>query len=143
MTHPCIQSICLKLTLFLHLPQVRLSVYHYPLAMYIKTEDPDLPAFYYDPLIHPIPAYKSTSSKIADDVGDDDDDFALPEHVEPFLQDTPVYTERTASGIALLWAPKPFNQRSGRTRRACDVPLVAAWFQEHCPPNYPVKVGAC
>eukprot|EP00983_Pelagomonas_calceolata_P121599 1160813-Pelagomonas_calceolata.AAC.16 len=51
-----------------------------------------------------------------------------------------VYTESTASGIALLWAPKPFCHRSGRTRRACDVPLVAAWFQEHCPPNYPVKV---
>lgn len=40
-------------------PQVRLSSYHYPLSMYIKTEDPDLPAYYYDPLIHPIPAYKS------------------------------------------------------------------------------------
>jgi hypothetical protein len=52
-----------------------------------------------------------------------------------------VYSDSTASGIALLWAPKPFNQRSGHTRRACDVPLVAAWFHEHCPPNYPVKVG--
>jgi len=51
-----------------------------------------------------------------------------------------VYTESTASGIALLWAPKPFCHRSGRQRRACDVPLVASWFQEHCPPNYPVKV---
>lgn len=39
--------------------QVRLSVYHHPLSMYIKTEDPDLPAYYYDPLIHPIPAYKT------------------------------------------------------------------------------------
>jgi hypothetical protein len=36
-----------------------MSTYHYPLSMYIKTEDPDLPAFYYDPLIHPIPAYKA------------------------------------------------------------------------------------
>jgi len=39
--------------------KVRLSLYHEPLSMYIKTEDPDLPAFYYDPLIHPLPAYKS------------------------------------------------------------------------------------
>lgn len=39
--------------------KVRLSVYHEPLSMYIKTEDPDLPAFYYDPLVHPLPAYKS------------------------------------------------------------------------------------
>lgn len=41
---------------------MRLSTYHYPLTMYIKTEDPDLPAYYYDPLIHPIPAYKSRRS---------------------------------------------------------------------------------
>lgn len=43
--------------------KVRLGVYHEPLSMYIKTEDPDLPAFYYDPLIHPLPAYKSGRSK--------------------------------------------------------------------------------
>lgn len=42
--------------------KVRLGVYHEPLSMYIKTEDPDLPAFYYDPLIHPLPAYKSGRS---------------------------------------------------------------------------------
>ena len=34
--------------------KVRLSTYHHPMVMYIKMEDPDLPAFYYDPLIHPI-----------------------------------------------------------------------------------------
>lgn len=123
--------------------KVRLAVYHHPLTMYIKTEDPDLPAYYYDPLIHPIPAYKSkrTTPRLdEEDVGGDDDDWVLPEGVDPLLSDTPLYSETTASGIALLWAPKPFNQRSGRTRRACDVPLVASWFQEHCPPTYPVKV---
>ena len=43
-----------------------LGPYHAPLCMYIKTEDPDLPAFYYDPLIHPIPFYKTggASSKV-------------------------------------------------------------------------------
>lgn len=30
--------------------------------------------------------------------------------------------------------------RTGRTRRAVDVPLVNSWFQEHCPQKYPVKV---
>ena len=38
---------------------MRLSTYHHPLSMYIKTEDPDLPAYYYDPLIHPIAAYRT------------------------------------------------------------------------------------
>ncbi len=33
---------------------VFLSKYHTPQVVYIKTEDPDLPAFYYDPLINPI-----------------------------------------------------------------------------------------
>lgn len=39
-----------------------------------------------------------------------------------------------------MFAPHPFNTRSGRTRRAIDVPLVNAWFQERCPSSYPVKV---
>ena len=101
--------------------------------MYIKTEDPDLPAYYWDPLIHPIPFYKTDKresrkqSGIEEEV--EDDDFMLPEDLEPFLSDTPLYTENTASGIALLWAARPFNQRSGRTRRAIDVPLVNCWFQ--------------
>ena len=34
--------------------QVQLAWYHTPNVVYIKTEDPDLPAFYYDPLINPI-----------------------------------------------------------------------------------------
>lgn len=28
----------------------------------------------------------------------------------------------------------------GRCRRAIDVPLVKAWYKEHCPPGQPVKV---
>jgi pre-mRNA-processing factor 8 len=64
----------------------------------------------------------------------------LPEDVVPFLQDTPLFTDNTANGIALLWAPRPFNLRSGRSRRAQDIPLVKTWYKEHCPPGHPVKV---
>eukprot|EP00951_Prasinocladus_malaysianus_P019770 scaffold160363_cov39-Prasinocladus_malaysianus.AAC.1 len=39
--------------------KVRLATYHHPQVMYIKIEDPDLPAYYYDPLIHPIAFYKT------------------------------------------------------------------------------------
>ena len=53
--------------------------------------------------------------------------------VEPFLGETPLYTDNTAAGIALLWAPHPFCKRSGHMRRAVDVPLVNNWFHEHCP----------
>ena len=56
------------------------------------------------------------------------------------MQDCPLYSENTANGIALLWAPRPFNLRSGRCRRALDVPLVKSWYREHCPAGQPVKV---
>lgn len=58
---------------------------------------------------------------------DDDEEFELPEYLEPFLKETPLYTDNTANGIALLWAPRPFNLRSGRTRRAIDIPLIKNW----------------
>ena len=133
--------------------KVAVSVYHYPSVMYIKADDPDLPAFYYDPLLHPIASYKSQRSERRrgekgeeagdqgnDDEVDDDDDFTLEEDVAPLLSEYPLYTDSTAAGIALLFAPRPFNQRSGRTRRAIDVPLVSSWYQEHCPSGHPVKV---
>lgn len=66
-------------------------------------------------------------------MGDDDDEFALPEGVAPLLEEEELYGEHTAAGIALLWAPHPFNRRFGRTRRVLDVPLVNSWFQEHVP----------
>ena len=93
--------------------KVQLSTYHYPMVAYIKMEDPDLPAFYFDPLIHPIPPHQSQGPKLESwEVGDDEeDDFVLPEGVDPFLVEQPLYTETTAAGIALLWAPRPFDLR--------------------------------
>jgi pre-mRNA-processing factor 8 len=112
--------------------KVKLCIYHTPMIMYIKTEDPDLPAFYYDPLINPITSTSKVDrrEKKASEA-EDEDDFSLPEHVEPLLKGTPLYTDTTAAGISLLFAPRPFNMRSGRTRRAEDIPLVSEWFKEH------------
>ena len=109
--------------------------------VFIKTEDPDLPAFYFDPLINPIS--KSRTAVKTEDVYPEEDPenpFRLPDFVTPLLEDAPLYTDNTANGISLLWAPKPYNTRSGSTRRAVDVPLVANWYKEHCPPGMPVKV---
>ncbi|KAI3919769.1 hypothetical protein MKX01_000210 [Papaver californicum] len=119
--------------------KVKLCVYHTPMIMYIKTEDPDLPAFYYDPLIHPILSTNKDKKERKDDE-EEDDDFVMPEGVEPLLENTQLYTDTTAAGISLLFAPRPFNMRSGRMRRAEDIPLVSEWYKEHCPPSYPVKV---
>ncbi|MCP9259169.1 Pre-mRNA-processing-splicing factor 8 [Dirofilaria immitis] len=107
-------------------------------VVFIKTEDPDLPAFYYDPLINPIAQRSAEKSKEPSPI--DDEDFILPEEVEAIFSETPLYTENTGNGIALMWAPRPFNMRSGRTRRAIDVPLVKSWYREHCPSGMPVKV---
>ncbi|BAS92421.1 Os05g0163250, partial [Oryza sativa Japonica Group] len=121
--------------------KVRLGVYHTPMIMYIKTDDPDLPAFYYDPLINPITSTSKVDRRERRTIEEDEDeDFCLPDGVEPLLKGTELYTDTTAAGISLLFAPKPFNMRSGRTRRAEDIPLVSEWYKEHCPPAYPVKV---
>ncbi|XP_017297957.1 LOW QUALITY PROTEIN: pre-mRNA-processing-splicing factor 8-like, partial [Diaphorina citri] len=97
--------------LYNNLPHyVHLSWYHTPNVVFIKTEDPDLPAFYFDPLINPISHRHSV--KTAEPLPDDDEEFILPEDVQPLLQETPLYTDNTANGISLLWAPRPFNMRS-------------------------------
>jgi pre-mRNA-processing factor 8 len=72
--------------------------------------------------------------------GSDNDDFVLPDYVEPFLVGKELENDLTAEGIALWWAPEPYCRRSGRMRRAQDLPLVKNWYLEHCPPGQPVKV---
>ncbi|KAJ1984313.1 hypothetical protein H4R34_000737 [Dimargaris verticillata] len=138
---------------------VRIAPYHYPTVVYVKTEDPDLPAFYFDPVINPISARHLRSNgedekhvrsifvnpdaeegeADDEDLLDEDPLFKLPDHATAFLEDVPLYTDNTAAGIALYWAPHPFDRRTGRTRRAQDVPLVNNWFLEHTSPGLPVK----
>ena len=181
---------------------VRLSVYHCVSSAYVKPDDPDLPAFYFDPVINPItivrkapalasPPAAASSAVIADDTsvaaasddasvapvssafaapmaatdlaasmgfadvcstfgivssceaatrGTADDVFSLPEGTRPLLADAPLCGVSTVEGISLLFAPRPFNLRSGHTRRSLDLPLVKAWFQERVPLGFPVKV---
>ena len=128
---------------------VKISPYHATKNVYIRTDDPDLPAFYFDPLVNPISLRGATSKNIPfvphEDAifgpnGQDDDDFELPEVLVPFLDDKPLENDITADAIALWWAPEPYCRRSGHMRRAQDVPLVKNWYLEHCPPNQPVKV---
>ena len=107
---------------------VALAPYHHPPLYYVKPDDPDLPAFYFDPVVNPISAFRSKAVKVDDD---SEDDFSVL-GLEPLLSERPLYTDATAGGIALYFAPRPFNLRRGRTRRAFDVPLVNAWFKERC-----------
>ncbi|CDJ52440.1 Mov34/MPN/PAD-1, related [Eimeria brunetti] len=41
--------------------RVALPPYHSPAVAFVKPEDPDLPAFYFDPIINPLPAYKMSA----------------------------------------------------------------------------------
>ena len=125
--------------------KVAVPPYHTPMVMYIKTEDPDLPAYYYGPLIHPIASYRTegcAANKYAATIAEDEeDDFELPQEADgALLANAPLYTDNTMNGVALCFAPRPFHMKSGRMRRTIDVPLVNGWFHEHCPSGYPVKV---
>jgi pre-mRNA-processing factor 8 len=82
----------------------------------------------------------SHEDKIFGPNGVDEDNFELPDEVQPFLEDKPLENDVTADVIALWWAPDPYNRRSGRMRHAQDIPLVKNWYLEHCPPNQAVKV---
>ncbi|KAK5325868.1 pre-mRNA-splicing factor 8 [Exophiala xenobiotica] len=127
---------------------VKLSWYSHPQIVYVRVEDPNLPAFYFDPSINPISsrsvAPKNITVSHEDEVfgvgENEDDEFELPGNVEPFLADEELYTSETASAIGLWWAPFPFDRRSGKMVRAQDVPLVKQWYLEHCPSGQPVKV---
>ena len=127
---------------------VKLSWYSYPQVVYVRAEDPSLPAFYFDPIINPISsrsvAPKNIKVSHEDEIfgygNNEDEEFFLPDDVEPFLSDEELYTSETSSAIALWWAPFPFDRRSGRMVRAQDVPLVKQWYLEHTPQGQPVKV---
>jgi pre-mRNA-processing factor 8 len=129
---------------------VKIAWYSHPQVVYVRAEDPSLPAFYFDLVINPISsravAPKNISISHEDEVfgrgndEDDDDDFQMPEDVEPFMADEELSTPETTSAIALWWAPHPFDKRSGRMVRAQDVPLVKQWYLEHVPGGQPVKV---
>ena len=113
--------------------------YHFPACVYIKQEDPELPTFYFDPVINPISYYKQkftiTEASLDDDILDS---FEIP--FDPFLADIELNDKQLTQGIALLWAPRPFDQKMGAMRRAFDIPLISPWFKERCPQTYPVKV---
>ncbi|CAF2091624.1 unnamed protein product, partial [Rotaria magnacalcarata] len=74
--------------------KVYLVWYHKPNVVFIKNEDPDLPAFYFDPLINPIAHRHTIKSvdtqidlQIQDQYETDDEEFVLPDEFEPFLID--------------------------------------------------------
>ena len=60
-------------------------IWIWKLFSYVKAEDPDLPAFYFDPLINPI-SHRHAQKAMDSEFADEDEEFELPEYVAPFLQ---------------------------------------------------------
>lgn len=96
-----------------------------------------MPTFHFDPVINPISAYKTEKLKGLTDnneITDEDlEEFEVPLGIEPLLNEEQGDNDSIKNAIELLWAPEPFNQRTGKTRRNFDIPIVASWFKERCP----------
>ena len=60
-------------------------------------------------VVNPISAFRSKAVKATDE---SEDDFSVM-GLEPLLHERPLYTDATAGGIALYFAPRPFNLRRG------------------------------
>jgi hypothetical protein len=70
----------------------------------------------------------SYKRKDEEDYEDDGEEiYSLPTGFNAPFCTTPLSTDLTTDGIALLHAPRPFNMRSGKTRRTIDVPLIKTW----------------
>ncbi|KAM0428266.1 hypothetical protein ACHAPT_007167 [Fusarium lateritium] len=131
---------------------VHLSWHSHPQVVFNRADDPDLPTFHFDRRINPISSRTVASKNVEVSLEDElfgpgnieepeEDAFALPAGVEPFLADEDLDNEDTSSAVELWWAPYPFDRRSGSMVRAQDVPLVKQWYLEHPPSDRPpVKV---
>lgn len=78
-----------------------ISTYHEPKNVYIRTEYPELPAFYFDPLVTRLYVPKIAPLVTHDDIffepdaSDDDDNFESGISVSPIFEGKLLETERT------------------------------------------------
>ena len=110
---------------------VHMAPYHYPPLYYIKADDPDLPAFYFDPIVNPVSAFrtqgamggKSSSSSsgsrqlFVEEEDEDLEDLYVPEDMVPILDECPLYTGTNNTSslyqyIILVAIPHPCSNTS-------------------------------
>ena len=93
---------------------VKLAWYSHPQVSYVRADDPNLPAFYFDPVINPISSRSVAPKNLTvshEDVifgSGSEDDFELPKSCVPFLDEEDLYNDDTAAAIALWWGSISF-----------------------------------
>ena len=117
--------------------KVAMLTYHSVERCFERSEDPELPAFMFSESLNPIPAYKHV---VESDDEFDVSEISLNDNCVELLPEVPLETAATYSGLELFHAPRPFNLRSGTTRRAQDIPLGSDWFKDRTGGDMPVKV---
>lgn len=129
--------------------EVTLSVHSRPLLSYVCNDNPNVPLFNFDAALNTISHYKADKKETLFPSEElEDIDFEIMNNllknrqVKPneLLAEEDLFVEKSFIGFKMLWAPKYFKYRAGRTRRACDVPLINPWYQEKCSRENPVKV---
>lgn len=130
---------------------VELAPYHYPSALRVENDDPELPCFTFHPSLNAVKAVGKQYTDIprhqaalcsstwdragAPNIMDDaaEVQLNLPDDFEPFLSHVPLEHPNTKTGLSLLFAPEPFNSFEGGMKRRIDVALCDKWYQE--PPD--------
>ena len=90
--------------------KVAMVAYCKPQVCLIKADDPDLPCYYYDPIVNQMPAYmaqksaKSMEKTIEEDelVAELLETFELPAEVETILEDEELFTDDTTQGNIVI-----------------------------------------
>lgn len=117
---------------------VKPSWYHHPLRCNLHNihENIDIP-FYFNSKFNTITPHKRRSRVAKEKTSID---YKLPENFSPFLDDTAITSPEISGSIELLFAPYPFNRRSGHNVRAEDSTIVKSWYQQRPPRGSPLKV---
>lgn len=133
---------------------VHLSLYHSPPILFSKTDDPEIPLFYFNPTYNQIRPRKGITNSceisdfdtetgiMIDDMGEvSDSSLDLPASFEPFLEDEDLaFTSDNYQAFELYWSAHPFNVNTGSMVRAEDVCLVKNWYLQRPPSDERVKI---
>ena len=127
-----------------HVKHVKFCRLQRPMQMLVEPEDDSAGPFYFDKSFFPLTSSPEDGRFPAVDLPTSADFEALNAELRgrPPLS-APLAEEEIGpealGAFRLLFAPKPFQQGQGQTRRACDVPLVSDWIKERCPKDLPIK----